>query len=121
MKKLYALVLSFKCIYLGLLLKYFYSSFVGALTFKVLETPGHSPGSVSFLCGEALFTGDTLFMGSCGRTDLPGGDMRTLLASLRKLAMLPGDYEVYPGHMGTTTMRLERATNYYVRYAMGEE
>ncbi len=94
---------------------------VGALTFKVLETPGHSPGSVSFLCGEALFTGDTLFMGSCGRTDLPGGDMRTLLASLRKLAMLPGDYEVYPGHMGTTTMRLERATNYYVRYAMGEE
>jgi len=94
---------------------------VGALTFKVLETPGHSPGSVCFLCGEALFSGDTLFMGSCGRTDLPGGDMRTLLASLRKLAMLPGDYEVYPGHMGTTTLRLERATNYYMRYAMGEE
>ena len=94
---------------------------VGSLVFKVMETPGHSPGSVTFLCEDALFTGDTLFMGSCGRTDLPGGDMGTLLKSLRRLGELPGDYEVYPGHMDPTTLRRERATNYYLRYAMGEE
>ena len=91
---------------------------VGGLEFKVFETPGHSPGSVTFMCEDALFTGDTLFAGGCGRTDLEGGNMRILLESLKKIAEFPGDYEVYPGHMGTSTLRIERATNYYVKYAV---
>ncbi len=90
---------------------------VGSLTFEVIETPGHTPGGVTLKCGEALFTGDTLFRESCGRTDLPGGDMNALMKSLKKLADLPGDYEVYPGHMDTSTMKRERIFNYYVKYA----
>lgn len=90
---------------------------VGGLTFEILETPGHSPGSVTILCEDALFTGDTLFKDSCGRTDLPGGDMPTLLKSLKKLHDLPGDYEVYPGHMDPTTLDRERRFNYYMKYA----
>jgi len=90
---------------------------VGALTFEVIETPGHTPGGVCLRCGEALFTGDTLFRDSCGRTDLYGGDMRELMKSLRRLDALPGDYEVYPGHMDSSTLSRERAYNYYMRYA----
>jgi glyoxylase-like metal-dependent hydrolase (beta-lactamase superfamily II) len=90
---------------------------VGSLTFQVLETPGHTPGGVCLICGEALFTGDTLFRDSCGRTDLEGGDMATLMKSLKKLSDLPGDYEVYPGHMDSTTMNRERIFNYYLKYA----
>ncbi|MCC8356911.1 MAG: MBL fold metallo-hydrolase [Oscillospiraceae bacterium] len=90
---------------------------VGSLTFQVIETPGHTPGGVCLLCGEALFTGDTLFRESCGRTDLPGGDMATLLRSLKRLYDLPGDYEVYPGHMDSTTLQRERLFNYYLKYA----
>ena len=94
---------------------------VGSLEFTVLETPGHSPGGVTLLCGDALFTGDTLFRDSCGRTDLPGGDMRVLMTSLKRLHDLPGDYEVYPGHMDSSTLDYERRFNYYMRYACGEE
>ena len=93
---------------------------VGGLTFTVLETPGHSPGSVTLLCGEALFSGDTLFRGSAGRTDLGEGDVQKLLRSLCRLAALEGDYEVYPGHMGATTLDRERRFNEYVRYACEE-
>lgn len=92
---------------------------VGALRFRVLETPGHSPGSVTLKCQDALFTGDTLFAGACGRTDLPGGSLEKLMMSLRRLADMPGDYEVYPGHMDPTTLDVEKATNYYMRYAKG--
>lgn len=91
---------------------------IGALRFEVLATPGHTPGGLSFRCGEALFTGDTLFRGSCGRTDLPGGDMDEELRSLKKLCSLPGDYEVYPGHMDASTLDRERLLNYYCRQAM---
>lgn len=91
---------------------------VGALEFHVIETPGHSPGGVTLRCGDVLFTGDTLFRDSCGRTDLPGGDMDVLMGSLKKLAMLEGDFEVYPGHMGATTLERERKFNYYMTYAM---
>lgn len=91
---------------------------VGALTFTVIETPGHTPGGVTYRCENALFTGDTLFKDSCGRTDFDGGDMNTLMASLRKLADLPGDFEVYPGHLGSTTLARERRSNYYLTYAM---
>ncbi len=90
---------------------------VGTLRFRVLETPGHSPGSVTLRCGEALFTGDTLFRGSCGRTDLPGGDMNALMRSLRRLGELPGDCEVYPGHMDATTLDVEKASNPYLKAA----
>lgn len=90
----------------------------GSLRFQVLATPGHTPGGVTLLCGDALFTGDTLFKGSCGRTDLAGGDYEQELASLRRLCQLPGDYEVYPGHMDPSTLERERAFNYYCRAAM---
>ena len=90
---------------------------VGGLTFTVMTTPGHSPGSVTYVCQDALFTGDTLFRDSCGRTDLPGGDMQTLLKSLLRLNDLPGEYEVYPGHMEASSLDRERAFNYYLRYA----
>ena len=88
------------------------------LRFQVLATPGHTPGGLSFLCEDALFTGDTLFQGSCGRTDLPGGDMRQELASIKRLCELPVDYEVYPGHMGASTLERERLFNYYCRAAL---
>jgi len=80
----------------------------------VIFTPGHSPGHVTFSIPdeEAVFSGDVLFEGSVGRTDLPGGDWPTLLESIRSLAdSLPADTTVYPGHMGITTLGAERASN----------
>ena len=80
----------------------------------VLFTPGHSPGHVSFSIPDeaAVFSGDVLFQGSVGRTDLPGGDWGTLLESIRLLVdRLPPETAVYPGHMGTTTLGAERASN----------
>lgn len=91
---------------------------VAGLTFKVMETPGHTPGGVTLICGDALFTGDTLFRGSCGRTDLPGGDMRAELRSLKRIASLEGDYEVYPGHADSSMLSIEREHNPYVRHAL---
>lgn len=91
---------------------------VAGLTFKVMETPGHTPGGVTLICGDALFTGDTLFRGSCGRTDLPGGDMRAELRSLKRIASLEGDYEVYPGHAESSMLSIERGHNPYVRHAL---
>ena len=84
----------------------------------VLPTPGHTPGGVTLRCGEALFTGDTLFRGSCGRTDFAGGDMRQELRSLKRIAELPGDYEVYPGHAESSMLSIEREHNPYVRHAI---
>jgi len=89
---------------------------VGALEFTVLLTPGHTMGSVVLQCGTALFTGDTLFAGSCGRTDL-GGDMDMMEASLRRLSLLDGDFEVYPGHADSSTLSQERRYNYYMIHA----
>jgi hydroxyacylglutathione hydrolase len=80
----------------------------------VLFTPGHSPGHVTFSIPDeqAVFSGDVLFQGSVGRTDLPGGDWNTLLESLRTLVdHLPAETTVYPGHMGITSLGAERATN----------
>ncbi len=87
---------------------------LGGLEIDVLFTPGHSPGHVSFSIPEerAVFSGDVLFQGSVGRTDLPGGDWPTLLESLRLLAdSLPAETTVYPGHMGVTSLGAERASN----------
>ena len=80
----------------------------------VLETPGHTPGSVCLLMEDHLFVGDTLFAGSCGRTDLPGGDSRAMRDSLRRLAALPENYRVYPGHGHGTTLDWEKKTNPYL-------
>lgn len=85
--------------------------------FRVLHTPGHTPGSVCFLVGDVLFSGDTLFAESCGRTDLPGGNGDQLLRSLRRLAELPGDYDVYPGHEEATSLEYERQNNFYMAQA----
>ncbi|MCL2392591.1 MAG: MBL fold metallo-hydrolase [Oscillospiraceae bacterium] len=93
---------------------------IGALELVILETPGHSPGSVTIKCQNALFTGDTLFRDSCGRTDLGGGSMDILLKSLKRLSDLDGDYEVYPGHAESSTMDRERKFNYYLKHANGE-
>ena len=84
------------------------------LSFKVLHTPGHTPGSVCLQCENALFSGDTLFWGSCGRTDLPGGNWATIQKSLKRLAALPGDYDVYPGHGNATKLSFERNFNPYM-------
>ncbi len=80
----------------------------------VLFTPGHSPGHVTFSIPDeqAIFSGDVLFQGSVGRTDLPGGNSEVLMESLRMLAeTLPDETVVHPGHMGITTIGAERATN----------
>ena len=90
------------------------------LRFTVLHTPGHTPGSVCFLCGGLLFAGDTLFAGSCGRTDLPGGSWREMAGSLRRLSVLDGDYTVLPGHGEATTLAEERAGNPYIEMALRE-
>ena len=91
---------------------------LAGLTFHIMATPGHTLGGVTIRCEDALFTGDTLFKGSCGRTDLPGGDMNVQLESLRRICALPGDYEVYPGHMDSSTLERERLFNYYCRVAL---
>ncbi len=91
---------------------------VGPLTVEVLHTPGHTRGSVTLKVEDALFTGDTLFRGSMGRTDMPGGSYSQIMASLKRLATLRGDYRVFPGHEGPTTLNRERESNYCVLEAM---
>ena len=85
------------------------------VTFDVIHTPGHTPGGVCLRRGTQMLVGDTLFCGSVGRTDLPGGDWDTLVASIRgKLFLLPGDVRCLPGHEGETTIGRERLTNPFV-------
>ena len=98
---------------------------IGGLSVTVLPLPGHTPGGVGLLVTDTstdssaptvLFSGDTLFKGAVGRTDLCGGDAQTLLASIeRELIPLPGDVVVAPGHGATSTMAAERADNVYLR------
>ena len=87
---------------------------VGQMAFQVLLTPGHTEGSLCFICDNALFSGDTLFQGSCGRTDLETGDWGEIMKSLKRLKVLPGDYHVYPGHGPATTLEAERRSNPYM-------
>jgi hydroxyacylglutathione hydrolase len=85
---------------------------IGELTLRVFHTPGHTPGSCCLAAEGALFTGDTLFEGSIGRTDFPGGDTRAMDASLRRIVELFADETVlYPGHGGPTDLGTEKATN----------
>lgn len=88
----------------------------GSVILKVLHVPGHSPGYLAFYYekGNMIFTGDTLFAGSIGRTDLPGGDYQTIIESIRKkLFVLPPETLVYPGHGRATTIGKEIETNPY--------
>ena len=85
------------------------------LTFRVIPTPGHTPGSVCLVCEDVMFSGDTLFCGSCGRTDLPGGNPAQIRDSLRTLAALPGNFRVYPGHGSSTELSWEREHNPYMQ------
>ena len=89
-----------------------------SITFRVLHTPGHTPGSVCLQAGDVLLTGDTLFAGSCGRTDFPGGSWDQLMESFARLAKLPGDYSVLSGHSGGTKLETERRSNPYMKEAM---
>ena len=93
---------------------------VGSLTLDVLETPGHSQGSVCLLVEgqNVIFAGDTLFRCSCGRCDFPGGDYRAMLRSLARLGRLEGQYTVYPGHDSATDMDYERKYNPYMKQGM---
>ncbi|MBR6548149.1 MAG: MBL fold metallo-hydrolase [Clostridia bacterium] len=84
---------------------------LGESTLFVIETPGHTVGSVCFLCNDCLLTGDTLFRLGVGRTDLPTGNYSQLKQSLNRLYEMPGDYKVYPGHGNTSTLDVERTMN----------
>lgn len=88
---------------------------LAGLSIRVIHTPGHTPGSVCLLVENAMFSGDTLFAGSCGRTDLPGGNWATIQASLKRLAAMEKDYAVYPGHGESTTLAAEKMYNPYLR------
>lgn len=88
---------------------------INNLHLQVLHTPGHTPGSICFLNGKHLFSGDTLFQGSVGRTDLPGGSMKQLGDSLKLLSQLPEDTRVYPGHGEITSIKQELETNPYLQ------
>ncbi len=90
---------------------------IADLNFQTLETPGHTPGGVCYWFKDEniCFTGDTLFKGSCGRTDLPGGDGRILAASLKKLAKLPPETRIIAGHGDETTIAHELKTNFFLQ------
>lgn len=81
---------------------------------KVISTSGHTKGGVCYILGDCIFTGDTLFRGSIGRTDFPTGDKKDMINSLKKLASLEGDYKVYCGHDRNTTLDFERKNNIYM-------
>ena len=85
------------------------------LNIKVMSTPGHTAGSVCYIIDNCIFTGDTLFKGSIGRTDLPTGNFAEIIKSLKNILSLSGDYTVYCGHGEDTTLEEERKNNPYVR------
>jgi len=88
---------------------------VGDVALRVLHTPGHSRGGISLLGAEAVFTGDTLFAGSIGRTDLSGSSYEEIILSIKKLATLPDHIKVYPGHGPTSTIGEERRHNPFLQ------
>ncbi len=88
---------------------------VGALSLKVIHTPGHSPGGSCFLWEKHLFVGDTIFQGSIGRTDLPGGSYKRIIDSIKtRIVSLPDDTTLYPGHGPETTVAFEKRSNPFV-------
>ena len=93
---------------------------LGGLAVRVLHTPGHSRGSVTLLAGDIMLSGDTLFAGSCGRVDLPGGDEQQMWASLARLGRLEEDWTVWPGHGEATSLDYEKQSNPYVKRALSK-
>ena len=93
---------------------------LAGLDIRVMHTPGHTPGSVCLFVDNAIFAGDTLFAGSCGRTDLPGGDLDAILTSLRRLDALEEDYDVYPGHSASTKLSREKQYNAFIKKARAQ-
>jgi len=89
---------------------------IAGICFHVLHTPGHTPGSVCLAAENCLFSGDTLFAGSCGRTDFPGGSWEQIQQSLKLLRAIPDDLLVYPGHGNATTLAREKASNPYMLF-----
>jgi len=88
---------------------------IGKLRFKVLHTPGHSPGGICLYGEEVIFTGDTIFAGSVGRTDFPGGSMTELKRSFSMILSLPPETRIYPGHGPLTTVKREKEFNFFVQ------
>ncbi len=88
---------------------------LAGMTISVMHTPGHTPGSVCLRIGDVIFSGDTLFQGSCGRTDLPCGNARQITDSLKKLAVIPENCMVFPGHGPRTSLDQERRINPFMR------
>lgn len=91
---------------------------IGPIRVEVIATPGHTPGSVTLKAEDVLFTGDTLFCSSVGRTDLEGGSFSTLMQSLKKLGSLEQDFRLYPGHEEMSTLENEKKFNGYLAQAM---
>jgi len=90
---------------------------IGTVTLRVLHTPGHTPGGISLIGTDCVFVGDTLFKGSIGRTDLPGGSYKQIINGIKqKLATLPDNYTVYPGHGSTTTIAEEKRSNPFLLF-----
>ncbi|MCC8072924.1 MAG: MBL fold metallo-hydrolase [Clostridiales bacterium] len=88
---------------------------LGDSEISVISTPGHTQGGVCYLCDDKLFTGDTLFFCSCGRTDFPGGSSSEIIKSLKRLSSLDGNLLVYPGHDRQSSLDFERANNPYMK------
>ena len=88
---------------------------LGDIVIKVMSTPGHTLGSVCYIAENCIFSGDTLFYCSCGRTDFPSGSPEQMMSSLQKLKALDGDYKVYTGHNNLTTLDFERKNNPYMK------
>ncbi|NLM38105.1 MAG: MBL fold metallo-hydrolase [Firmicutes bacterium] len=88
---------------------------LGAQMLKIYHTPGHTPGGICIALSGLLFSGDTLFAGSVGRTDLPGGDQAALEQSLRRLVQFPGETQVFPGHGAKTTIGREKQFNPFLK------
>ncbi len=96
-----------------LFIKEGYEITIGGLNFKILHTPGHSPGGICIYGNGVVLTGDTLFAGSVGRTDFPGGDINKLRDSFRRLMSLPEETEVLPGHGPRSTIGIEKRENFF--------
>lgn len=92
---------------------------IGSRQLKAIHTPGHSIGSTTYQLEDILFTGDTLFKGTMGRCDFQGGDYGTLIASLKKLGTMDGDFQICAGHEAHSTMEYERKFNHYMLEALG--
>ncbi len=91
------------------------SFMLGETEISVMHTPGHTRGGVCYIADGKIFSGDTLFKVGIGRTDLPGGHLRTIVDSLRRIGALQGDFEVFPGHGESTTLAYEKTQNRLLR------